>query len=427
MDDEDLVTLVIPTYNSQQFLKENIESILNQTYQNLEIIYICDGCTDNTVDIINQYTCDKRLHIIVNKLNQGAAVSRNIGMNMARGEWLICVDSDDLLEPDMIKEMVDSAKKYDADMCCCYVDYFEKVPIKNAMVSNAMKKKICCTYPVIYIQKTYRYLMHLVDTCTYTKLLNKSIYKNKDVYFQNIPNANDVYYSICATLNSKRIAYVDKVLYHYRSNNGRHTLTTDREMKENYNIEACDMLYKYILEQKNTDDVKIGFYNLVISIVYGYMGKSNGKALIEKMRNRYMAKWGMLDKNIKRKLSCFNSVVYQNILENNIDRNKQDICSLAQIEFVRRLSEKGCSIWGTGLLGTELLGKISDAGIEIQHVFDSSTEKWGKEVQGYIVENFNENRADNIIVTTSKFFQEIKDQIGDKAMNVYNLEFEIWK
>lgn len=77
-------------------------------------------------------------------------------------------------------------------------------------------------------------------------------------------------------------------------------------------------------------------------------------------------------------------------------------------------------------MGSELLEEISAAGISIQHVFDSAQDKWGREIHGYVVENFNEVQADHIIITTPKFYDEIVQLIGDRADNIYNLEQQIW-
>ena len=105
----DMVTIIVPAYNAGIFLEENIKSIFGQTYKNIEVIYVCDGCTDNTVDILKQYISDNRLKVCIQTENHGAAVSRNIGMNMAQGDWIIFLDADDLFEPNMIEEMVTTA------------------------------------------------------------------------------------------------------------------------------------------------------------------------------------------------------------------------------------------------------------------------------------------------------------------------------
>lgn len=85
-----LVSIVVPVYNAEQFLRENVESIINQTYEQIEIIYVCDGCTDHTVEILCEYAKkDFRITVKVETENKGAAISRNIGMNMATGDWII--------------------------------------------------------------------------------------------------------------------------------------------------------------------------------------------------------------------------------------------------------------------------------------------------------------------------------------------------
>ena len=92
----DLVTIVIPAYNAEQFLRENVESIINQSYMNLEIIYVCDGCSDQTVEILQEYAKkDNRINIVVQREKHGAAFSRNVGMNKANGDWIIILDNDD--------------------------------------------------------------------------------------------------------------------------------------------------------------------------------------------------------------------------------------------------------------------------------------------------------------------------------------------
>ena len=90
------------------------------------------------------------------------------------------------------------------------------------------------------------------------------------------------------------------------------------------------------------------------------------------------------------------------------------------------MSCKGCSVWGIGEIGSALLKEISKTDINIQHVFDSAQDKWGKKIYGYVVENFNNVQADHIVITTPQFFDEIVERIGSNVSNIYNLEKQIW-
>lgn len=422
-----LVTIVIPAYNAEQFLKENIESVMDQSYQNLEIIYVCDGCTDRTAEILYEYAAkDARIRVRVETTNQGAAISRNIGMSMAAGDWIIFLDADDLFDREMIEEMLNAAVNEQADIAGCYLEYFDNMPNKNALVYNADRKRYCKDYPVIETKKEMGHIMQVMDYSPCTKLVHKSIFKRKEVFFQSMPNTNDVYYAMSAVLHSNRIVYVDKVLLHYRSNKNRNTLSTRRNKKKSYIFEALDQVFESIKHRANNGCLLKSFYNEVFANLNSYLDYDVYDDLFELLKGTYLDRWGMYRDDIWKKLSCINKSYFQNVLLDNKDRDRQKIIMQAKVEFVKEMSEEGCSIWGAGVMGSALLREIARASIKIRHVFDSDPDKWGKEIEGYLVEKFEENREKNIIVTATKFYEEIKRQIGDKVENVVDLDKQIW-
>ena len=104
----ELVSIVIPVYNSEQFLKESLESIINQTYSNIEIICVNDGSTDNSLEILKSYS-DKI--IIISQKNQGLASALTIGINQMKGKWFKWFSPDDVMYTHTIETLVDTAKK----------------------------------------------------------------------------------------------------------------------------------------------------------------------------------------------------------------------------------------------------------------------------------------------------------------------------
>ena len=105
----ELVSIVIPIYNSEQFLKESLESVINQTYQNIEIICIDDGSTDNSLKILKTYS--EKITIISQK-NQGLASALNAGIKQMKGKWFKWFSPDDIMYTHTIETLVDTAKKY---------------------------------------------------------------------------------------------------------------------------------------------------------------------------------------------------------------------------------------------------------------------------------------------------------------------------
>lgn len=106
MEDYGLVTVICPMYNSSEFVKETIESVLNQTYQNFEMIIVDDLSTDNSTEIVKKYD-DKRIILLSNEKNSGAAESRNKALRHAKGKWIAFLDSDDLWYPDKLEKQLE--------------------------------------------------------------------------------------------------------------------------------------------------------------------------------------------------------------------------------------------------------------------------------------------------------------------------------
>lgn len=101
----ELVSIIMPSYNTAKFIGKSIESVLNQTYKNWELIIVDDCSTDDTDDVIEKYD-DTRIRYIKNKTNSGAAVSRNTGLNIAKGKWIAFLDSDDLWSNNKLAEQI---------------------------------------------------------------------------------------------------------------------------------------------------------------------------------------------------------------------------------------------------------------------------------------------------------------------------------
>ena len=113
---KELISVVVPIYNSKNYTKKCIESLMKQTYQNLEIILIDDGSSDGSDEICDMYAkVDKRLKVI-HKKNEGRCVARNIGIDYANGDYIGFVDGDDYLEEDMYEVLYNLLTEYQADI-----------------------------------------------------------------------------------------------------------------------------------------------------------------------------------------------------------------------------------------------------------------------------------------------------------------------
>ena len=120
---EDLVSIIMPSYNTESFLGETIESVLAQTYSNWELIIVDDCSTDNTDAVIATYLHDHRIRYFKNEINSGAANSRNRALREAKGRWIAFLDSDDLWTSDKLKKQTDFM--YKNNYSFSYTNYIE--------------------------------------------------------------------------------------------------------------------------------------------------------------------------------------------------------------------------------------------------------------------------------------------------------------
>ena len=119
----ELVSIIMPSYNTGRFIKETIESVLAQTYPNWELLIVDDCSTDDTDEVVGVYLSDERIRYFKNETNSGAAVSRNRALREAKGKWIAFLDSDDLWTPEKLQKQISFMKENDYHFS--YTNYVE--------------------------------------------------------------------------------------------------------------------------------------------------------------------------------------------------------------------------------------------------------------------------------------------------------------
>ena len=125
MNNSPLVSIIIPVYNSERFLKECFESILAQTFEDYEVLVVDDGSSDSSLDIEDQYSKDPRF-IIIRQSNAGQGMARNRALDMAEGRYITFLDSDDAMKPDFLKRTIFEMEKGDYDMIVSNYDFMNE-------------------------------------------------------------------------------------------------------------------------------------------------------------------------------------------------------------------------------------------------------------------------------------------------------------
>ena len=234
------ISIIVPAYNVQKYIKQCLESIINQTYKNLEIIVVNDGSKDKTLDIIeNIAKIDERI-IVINQENQGVSASRNNGLKSANGDFIMFVDSDDWLDLDTCEVLIKEAVKENANVVMCgYVREYENASLSKATFNE---DKIIFKCEDVKSKLHRRIFGPLGNELSTPEKLNAittiwgKLYKTpvlrdlKFVPYEEIGMCEDGYFNIFAFERTQRAVFIKKFLYHYRKVISGGSLTQKKEV-----------------------------------------------------------------------------------------------------------------------------------------------------------------------------------------------------
>ena len=207
---EELISVIIPIYNVETYLRKSIESILAQTYTNLEIILIDDGSTDKSGEICDEYVKKDSRIKVWHQNNQGIASVRNKGIVEATGKYIFWMDSDDYVSKNIIKELYLKLIEYEADMSICsYIQGFKRDHIFEKKEGNIEIIDAKTGLEWIYKSQKFSFIM----VAAWAKLIKKSLYEG--LSYPEGKVFEDIYMSHYLISRCHRIVYNDLEMYYY--------------------------------------------------------------------------------------------------------------------------------------------------------------------------------------------------------------------
>ena len=263
-----MISVIVPVYNVERYLKKCLDSIIAQTYKDLEILLIDDGSTDRSGRICNEYISDSRVRVFHTK-NHGLSAARNFGLANARGSFIAFVDSDDWLEKDFIEKLHNIIKENNSDLA--QSGYYRVV--------GENKEKINSTENIENIDKN-EFLIRVLSPQTGFGLCPMKLIKKKiigDIRFnENLKAGEDALFNEMISQNIKKATFYGYPLYNYRINENSAVKRFDKNYPNKYKI-SMEETKKYLL--KNYSDNKkimqcyynfVAFHILLILVNYCY-------------------------------------------------------------------------------------------------------------------------------------------------------------
>ena len=216
---KELISVIVPVYNAEKYLQKCLDSILEQTYQNLEIIIINDGSTDNSGQICQEYEKQDDRIIYIEKENSGVSDTRNAGMDRMTGTYVTFVDSDDWLEPNYVKFLYEKVIDHKADIVVGnYTSFNESNSVFYFHTSADYYEKVYDNKSIIPCLYDSKELLKSALIVPWGKIYKKEIIANLRFPINRI--GEDALFNLKALLDSEKVVYVNKSAYIYRVREG---------------------------------------------------------------------------------------------------------------------------------------------------------------------------------------------------------------
>jgi len=219
-DRDPIISVIVPVYNSEKYLAKCIDSLIRQTFQDIEIILVNDMTPDNSQDIVDKYSrlYPNKVIGIKHENNKGVSAARNTGMRHARGQYLAFVDSDDFIEDTMYEKLYNSAIATDADIAACRFRYLNKNRFKVTPMTNMdVAQSLAENHDILAKARVY----------VWNKLLKRELFTQNGIEFptdQTICEDSAIMYNLILLAN--RVSFVDECLYNYRIDNPTSAIKT---------------------------------------------------------------------------------------------------------------------------------------------------------------------------------------------------------
>lgn len=256
------VSVIIPVYNVELYLRECLSSICNQTLKDIEIICIDDGSTDKSLNILTEYQEKDPRIIIHQQANKGGGAARNLGLKYATGDYLIFLDSDDFFELTFLEKMYGRAIETGSDLVICQYRTYHTVTQKTSGPLGISTYNYLCLQTFSYSDIPKSIFMNFT-LFVWNKLYLRSNIERNDLKFQEIHHHNDNYFCAISIVSSNRISLILEPLVYYRQGMKTNTQSRNFEHPDDFS-HAISAIYKTLKASNIYAKVEPSFLEYVI-------------------------------------------------------------------------------------------------------------------------------------------------------------------
>lgn len=283
------VSVVIPVYNIAPHLRQCLDSVVNQTLKDLEIICVDDGSTDESPEILAEYmSMDSRVHVIT-QANAGPGAARNVGMEAATGKYLIFLDSDDWFEPDMLEKMRRYADKTAAEIVVCRSVEFDTITGRE-YPSEWMLKTELLPGDEFEPKDIAENIFQFTYGWPWDKLYRMDFVRRESLVYPKLPNSEDLVFVFQSLALARKISIVDQVLVHHRVNR-KNSVSNARYRDPEVPYQALSQMKDALQKKEILHQYKCSFLNWAAEFMVWNVAQMGDKATQKRYYKRLQKEW----------------------------------------------------------------------------------------------------------------------------------------
>lgn len=395
------ISIIIPVYNTEKYLTQCFDSLINQTFQDFEIICVDDGSTDDSRKILSQYHQKVLLKISEHK---GVGYARNLGLKFAKGKYIHFLDSDDYFEPDMLETLYNSAEQNNVDIVVLSAKKVDKNG--NALPTNDFwpvnKKK--APYNRVFNWKEYTSdILAIFAPEPWNIFCRRDLILKNNLQFSELKSSNGADINFIARFCANRILILDKEFINYRYNRNN-SITSSR----NYinMIKARIKLKEYLVKQGLYNTLKEAFESNITSIIIyikSQLSQKEFKMFIADFKDVWPKEW-----------KKYNAILMKPNLNPTI--------------FSEIVSGNSVILWGASKFITNFIKEYKINNKNIIGFIDKDAQKWGKFINDYQIyppEKLKELSPQKIVITIINYQNERIIEIQKYVKSCLDKDIEI--
>ena len=257
------VSIIIPVYNTEKYLKECLDSIIAQSFKNFEIICVNDGSTDNSLAILEEYQKQHSNLKIITQKNGGAGKARNTGLEAAKGKYICFWDSDDIFEPKAIETLYNQAEKTEADITICRSQMFNTETKQIIPMPLVIREDLLNGKNIFSRNTIPEKIFQISVGWAWDKLFKTEFIKKYNLNFPPLKSSEDSAFTLSAIMLATKISYTNDILINYRVNNPK-SISRNRDKSANDFYKALKIIQERAQTYNIYEQIKQSFVNYVL-------------------------------------------------------------------------------------------------------------------------------------------------------------------